>query len=300
MTVTPGSYIYLQFSNFSLEYGGKHCPYDYVKVSDSNYPLSSIQIKRCGYQSPWCVWSTSNVLHVRFVTDSIVSASGFMAHYATYRNPDSGSCLSLNATQTNYAMTTSTTQMPSTPPKPKVIIPLRVVRTVSEHYVWCLSEGTPHITISMMNSFTTLAFGTAGIVKSKINQDGNYSCIATNEVGTESKTFYVSVIDFRVCVNLCHCRGDTNNWGWGLPFENVFKCTGKHSAHILNNIPTTTTELCEGTGASFSAHSKHRCPKLSMREYKDLYEKTLDLRHDRIILAELRARARSTIVKKIW
>ena len=78
--------------------------------------------------------------------------------------------------------------------KPKVIIPLREVRTVSEHYVWCLSEGTPPISISMMNSSSTLASGTEGTVWSKINQDGNYSCNATNEVGTESKTFYVSLI----------------------------------------------------------------------------------------------------------
>ncbi|XP_068690420.1 tolloid-like protein 2 [Montipora foliosa] len=225
ITVTPGSYIYLQFSNFSLEYGAEDCPYDYVEVSDSNYPLSSIQIKRCDYQSPWCVWSTTNVLRVRFVTDVIVSAAGFTAHYATYGNTHSGNCLSLKKT------------------KPKVIIPLRVVRTVSEHYVWCLSERTLPSNISMMNSSTTLAFGTEGIVWSKINHDGNYSCIATNEVGTESKTFHVSLIDFRVCVNLCHCRGDTDNWGWRLPFENVFNCTGKHSSHILNNIPTTTTVL---------------------------------------------------------
>ncbi|XP_068694611.1 uncharacterized protein [Montipora foliosa] len=115
ITVTPGSFIYLQFSDFSVEYGSRYCPYDYVEVSDSNYLSSSLQIKRCGYnQSPWCVWSTSNVLHVRFVTDSSVSASGFLAHYATYGNPGSGNCLSLNATQTNYSMTTNTTQMPST------------------------------------------------------------------------------------------------------------------------------------------------------------------------------------------
>ena len=98
ITVTPGSYIYLQFSYFSLEKGGSHCPYDYVEVSDPNYPSSSIQIKRCGHQNPWCVWSKSNLLHVRFVTDSSVSASGFMAHYATYGNPGRGNCLSLNAT----------------------------------------------------------------------------------------------------------------------------------------------------------------------------------------------------------
>ena len=78
--------------------------------------------------------------------------------------------------------------------KPKVIIPLRVVRTVSEHYVWCLFQGKPPISISMMKSSTTLTSRTEGIVWSKINQDGNYSCNATNEVGTESKTFYVSLI----------------------------------------------------------------------------------------------------------
>ncbi|XP_068721364.1 uncharacterized protein [Montipora capricornis] len=122
--------------------------------------------------------------------------------------------------------------------KPRVIIPLRVVRTVSEHYVWCLSEGTPPINISLINSSTTLAFG-KGMVWSKINQDGNYSCIATNDNGTDSKTFYVSVIDFHVCVNLCDCASTVDR----DQVKNKFHCTGKHSADILNNIPTTTTDL---------------------------------------------------------
>ncbi|XP_068747081.1 uncharacterized protein [Montipora capricornis] len=125
--------------------------------------------------------------------------------------------------------------------KPRVIIPLRMVRTVSEHYVWCSSEGTPPINISLMNSTTTMAFG-KGIAWSKLNHDGNYSCVATNEVGTESKTFYVSLIDFRVCVNLCDCRGTTHR-SRGFQFRNIFHCIGKYSAHLLNNIPTTTTEL---------------------------------------------------------
>ncbi|XP_068685481.1 leucine-rich repeat and transmembrane domain-containing protein 1-like [Montipora foliosa] len=93
----------------------------------------------------------------------------------------------------------------------------------------------------MMKSSTTLASRTEGIVWSKINQDGNYSCNATNEVGTESKTFYVSLIDFRVCLNLCHCRSSYSSRRQQV--ENVFNCTGKHSAHILRNIPTTTTKL---------------------------------------------------------
>ncbi|XP_068685122.1 uncharacterized protein [Montipora foliosa] len=124
--------------------------------------------------------------------------------------------------------------------KPRVIIPLRMVRTVSEHYVWCSSEGTPPINISLMNSTTTLASWKGIIVWSKLNHDGNYSCVATNEVGTESKTFYVSLIDFPVCVNLCDCRGTTSRRS---QFENIFRCTGKYSAHLLNNIPTTTTKL---------------------------------------------------------
>ena len=99
ITVTPGSYMYLLFSTFNLQHDGKHCPFEYVEVSDSDYPLGSIKIKRCGYQSPWCVFSTRNVLHVRFVTDSTVSASGFVARYkesSDYYLPDSGvTCLSL-------------------------------------------------------------------------------------------------------------------------------------------------------------------------------------------------------------
>ena len=69
--------------------------------------------------------------------------------------------------------------------------------------MWCLSEGMPPISMSMMNSSTTLASKTKGIVWSKINQDGNYSCIATNEAGTESKTFYVSLIG-EILLSLLH------------------------------------------------------------------------------------------------
>ena len=59
--------------------------------------------------------------------------------------------------------------------------------------MWCSSEGTPPINMSLMNSSTSLAYG-VGIVQRKIDHDGNYTCIATNTVGTESKTFQVSLI----------------------------------------------------------------------------------------------------------
>ena len=47
--------------------------------------------------------------------------------------------------------------------------------------------------MSLMNSSTTLAYGVR-IVRSKIDHDGNYTCTATNAIGTESNTFHVSLI----------------------------------------------------------------------------------------------------------
>ena len=67
--------------------------------------------------------------------------------------------------------------------------------------MWCSSEGAPPINISMMNSSATLAYG-VGSVRSKIDHDGNYTCNATNAIGTESKTFYVSLIG-KIIASVC-------------------------------------------------------------------------------------------------
>ena len=72
------------------------------------------------------------------------------------------------------------------------MIPSQVIRTVPNHYVWCSSDGTPPVNMSLMNSSATLDKG-VGTVKSRILINGNYTCNATNEFGTDSKTFHVSV-----------------------------------------------------------------------------------------------------------
>ena len=77
--------------------------------------------------------------------------------------------------------------------KPRIVIPSQVIRTVPDHYVWCSSDGTPPINMSFLNSSVTLAKG-VGTVMSRIHMDGNYTCHATNEFGTDSKTFHVSLI----------------------------------------------------------------------------------------------------------
>lgn len=100
ISVTPGYFIYLHFEHFHLEhaYGASECPYDYVEIFDGSSSSSPLIAKRCAYQDSWCVYSTSNVLHVNFVSDVIIAQSGFSAYYERVhtRYP---MCLHLNASK---------------------------------------------------------------------------------------------------------------------------------------------------------------------------------------------------------
>ena len=87
----------------------------------------------------------------------------------------------------------------------RIVIPSQVILTVQKHYVWCSSDGTPPINMSMMNSSATLA-ESVGTVKSRIHIDGNYTCHATNEYGTDSKTFHVSLIG-KIRTFVCNEKG---------------------------------------------------------------------------------------------
>lgn len=81
ITATPGYYVYLHFTHFHLEGSRYSCPYDYVQIYDENNPWNPIISKRCDYHDSWCVYSNSNVLYVRFITDGSVTYSGFHASY---------------------------------------------------------------------------------------------------------------------------------------------------------------------------------------------------------------------------
>ncbi|XP_044169772.1 uncharacterized protein LOC114949733 [Acropora millepora] len=127
----------------------------------------------------------------------------------------------------------------STKGKPRIVIPSQVIRTVPDHYVWCSSDGTRPINMSLMNSSATLAESVGTTVKSRILIDGNYTCHATNEFGTDSKTFHVSLIDSGICTS-CSCGYTT----YPSSFENYVRCIWNSiTTQSLTNIPSTTTVL---------------------------------------------------------
>ena len=77
--------------------------------------------------------------------------------------------------------------------KAKIIIPSPVVRTARRHIFWCSSEGSPPIKVSLFKNSTFLADG-IGMVARIIDEEGIYSCLASNVAGTDSKEFKITVV----------------------------------------------------------------------------------------------------------
>jgi len=124
----------------------------------------------------------------------------------------------------------------TTKDKPKILITHPVVRAAPRHFVWCSAEGYPPINISIFKNSTLLANGT-GLVMTRLNQTGNYSCVASNEAGNDTKDLPVTIVD---CRNLCVSDGKKANG----QVENQVQCrTSNSSVDIFKCLPTTTTDL---------------------------------------------------------
>ena len=76
-----GHYIHLQFTSFNLEYGGAHCPYDYVEVFDGSSAWSYKMTKTCGQRAACGIKSSGRFLFVKFYSDGSVQRPGFSAYY---------------------------------------------------------------------------------------------------------------------------------------------------------------------------------------------------------------------------
>ena len=77
--------------------------------------------------------------------------------------------------------------------KPKILITDPVVRATPGHFVWCSAEGIPPINISIFKNSTPLTNGN-GLVMAPLYETGNYSCVASNEAGTDTKDFSVTIV----------------------------------------------------------------------------------------------------------
>ncbi|XP_015772108.1 PREDICTED: uncharacterized protein LOC107350396 isoform X2 [Acropora digitifera] len=160
ITAPPYHKIVLNFTAFNFVSGSGR-----IEIYDGSDKNQSLLWSYTGTKSSFIVQSTGRYLFLVVIKTDPMAISNFTAVFS-------------------YIATKA---------KPRILLPSRLIRAFPEHFVWCSSEGTPPINMSLMNSSTTLASG-VGMVWSKIDHDGNYTCIATNTVGTESKTFQVSLI----------------------------------------------------------------------------------------------------------
>ena len=77
--------------------------------------------------------------------------------------------------------------------KPKILITDPVVRAAPDHFVWCSAEGFPPINISIFKNSTSLANG-IGLVMTPLYETGIYSCVASNEAGTDTRDLSVTIV----------------------------------------------------------------------------------------------------------
>lgn len=82
-----GRYVRLDFYSFHLEYGGSHCPWDYVKILDGNSVYSPVLFKACGQLPGFSLYSKGRFLMVLFYSNSVIGMPGFYAyfHATSYR-----------------------------------------------------------------------------------------------------------------------------------------------------------------------------------------------------------------------
>ena len=73
------------------------------------------------------------------------------------------------------------------PPK---IVSDAAVRVEPGSQVTCSATGTLPITISLIRNFTVL-MNTTNTASSKLYQEGNYTCVATSQYGTDVKHFVI-------------------------------------------------------------------------------------------------------------
>ena len=93
--------------------------------------------------------------------------------------------------------------------KPRIRVPLAELRTVPEHYIWFLLEGTPPINLTLVNTSTSLegSFIRKGFQIKRTAGTYKYTLLAENNEGNDSKTVEVTVLGKdSMLLNFIQCR----------------------------------------------------------------------------------------------
>lgn len=78
-----GKAIILQFTDFDLEpTPSRTCDYDFVEIYDGIKSNSTLVGRYCGEQIPETLVSSSNFIHLIFISDISMGGRGFLANYS--------------------------------------------------------------------------------------------------------------------------------------------------------------------------------------------------------------------------
>ncbi|KAL9973879.1 hypothetical protein ACROYT_G020385 [Oculina patagonica] len=118
---------------------------------------------------------------------------------------------------------------------PKVMVPDPVVRTLPGYKVSpCLVDGTFPINTAVVKNSKTLVNSATNIVTITLNEEGNYTCLARSNYGTDVKNFTVL---FNDCPSGC-------SHSWSKYSGNTLRCSKvKSSLAIIKCTPTMTKKL---------------------------------------------------------
>ena len=84
---------------------------------------------------------------------------------------------------------------------PKIVLDA-AVRLEPGSQVQCSAVGVLPIFIALIRNFTVL-MNTTNTASSKLYQEGNYTCVATNKYGTDVKHFVIKGKKIRFDTHLC-------------------------------------------------------------------------------------------------
>ncbi|KAL9953037.1 hypothetical protein ACROYT_G040388 [Oculina patagonica] len=192
-----GMAMFFYFSFFEVQ-DGSSCQYDYLTIS-SNREFH----KYCGDKTGQWVVIAGDAAVITFHSDSTVQKSGFVVPFLQKA-------------------------LPVYPPN--IASPAAIVRTLPGYRVKFQVNGTTPIYIAIIRNSTVLANTTnTGIVS--FSEEGNYTCEAISQYGTDVK-------NFSVILNDC---GPQCSYSWLTGSGNTISCTRVASALEFMNCLTMDT-----------------------------------------------------------